>query len=476
VISIDWFTSKNGEHILAVGLEKMIQIYTKSRTSYVCEWVCISTVKLEEEYPLLTLGWLPSGSILVSTIANTRIYCAFTETGLNQSSDVCDLQGIGPNDQLFELTAEKSGRIKDHDPSLLIQFSILGKDDLVKFNLSLLYRFVKLAVVSKTKIKKLPLTLWKLLEEQQSAVSNVNYEDLFGTLDDSALDELGVFSTPHLEYLKQHLPESGLYNFEELISFMEAFEKVESYRKVLDHNGFRYCLSALYHLNRDHKYDLHSKDFTWAYFSESHVTLLSIISDFLDGRVMWKDAKNLGFGWWLSDPTFMKDTFENIARNQYRGIDGQNDPVDCSLYYLALKKKNVLLGLWKLAHSHPEQGKMIKFLSNDFNEDRWKETALKNAYALLGKQRYDYAAAFFLLAGNLRDAVGICIKHLDDPQLAILICRINEGENGPILNDLIKKQLLPGACENGDRWLSVILWTLVNNRENAFYSITVIIF
>lgn len=50
---------------------------------------------------------------------------------------------------------------------------------------------------------------------------------------------------------------------------------------------------------------------------------------------------------------------------------------------------------------------MTQFFANDFNEDRWRKAALKNAYALLGKQRFDHAAAFFLLAGNLRDAVEV---------------------------------------------------------------------
>jgi hypothetical protein len=31
---------------------------------------------------------------------------------------------------------------------------------------------------------------------------------------------------------------------------------------------------------------------------------------------------------------------------------------------------------------------MLKFLSNDFEQERWKGAALKNAYALLSKQRY----------------------------------------------------------------------------------------
>lgn len=78
---------------------------------------------------------------------------------------------------------------------------------------------------------------------------------------------------------------------------------------------------------------------------------------------------------------------EIIARNQYTGKDDK-DPVACTLFYLALKKKKLLLGLWRTAHGHAEQGKMVTFLANDFDQDRWKTAALKNAFALLGKQRF----------------------------------------------------------------------------------------
>lgn len=50
---------------------------------------------------------------------------------------------------------------------------------------------------------------------------------------------------------------------------------------------------------------------------------------------------------------------------------------------------------------------MTHFFANDFKEDRWRKAALKNAYVLLGKQRFDHAVAFFLLAGNLKDAVEV---------------------------------------------------------------------
>lgn len=51
--------------------------------------------------------------------------------------------------------------------------------------------------------------------------------------------------------------------------------------------------------------------------------------------------------------------------------------------------------------------KMMEFFKNNFAEDRWRTAALKNAYSLLGRQRFHHAAAFFLLAGSLKDAIEV---------------------------------------------------------------------
>ena len=64
------------------------------------------------------------------------------------------------------------------------------------------------------------------------------------------------------------------------------------------------------------------------------------------------------------------------------------DPTSCSLIFFALGKKKVVHGLWRQAPGHKEQNMMLKFLANDFAQDRWKTAALKNAYALLSKNRY----------------------------------------------------------------------------------------
>ncbi|CAG8743362.1 2277_t:CDS:2, partial [Racocetra fulgida] len=149
----------------------------------------------------------------------------------------------------------------------------------------------------------------------------------------------------------------------------------------------------------------------------------------------------------LVDTLIQRQQMEIIARNHYMQKE-ERDPTDCSLFYMALRKKKLLLGLWRTANNHREQAVMLKFLSNNFDEPRWKTAALKNAYALLGKQRYgmynfekichllmndkiksnfiEYAAAFFLLGDKLKDAANVCLKYLDDFQLAIAICRVYE--------------------------------------------------
>lgn len=50
---------------------------------------------------------------------------------------------------------------------------------------------------------------------------------------------------------------------------------------------------------------------------------------------------------------------------------------------------------------------MTQFFKNNFSEDRWRKAALKNAFSLLGKQRFEQSAAFFLLAGSLKDAIEV---------------------------------------------------------------------
>lgn len=162
--------------------------------------------------------------------------------------------------------------------------------------------------------------------------------------------------------------------------------------------------------------------------------------------------------------------FETIARNEYTKTEEKN-PVDCSLYYMALKKKAVLVGLWRMATWSREQSATQRLLSNNFNDARWKTAALKNAYALMSKRRFEYAAAFFLLAGNLKDAVSVLSNQLEDIQLAITVARVYEGDDGPVLKEFLEEKVLTQAMIDGNRWLATWAFWMLRKRDKAVRSL-----
>ena len=90
-----------------------------------------------------------------------------------------------------------------------------------------------------------------------------------------------------------------------------------------------------------------------------------------------------------------KAQFEVIARNEYTKNELKN-PIDCSLFYLALKKKTVLQGLWRMATWNREQGATLRLLANNFDDPKWRTAALKNAYALMSKRRFGRSLLPFL--------------------------------------------------------------------------------
>ena len=85
---------------------------------------------------------------------------------------------------------------------------------------------------------------------------------------------------------------------------------------------------------------------------------------------------------------------------------------------------------------------MQDFFKNDFNEERWAKAAQKNAFALLGKQRFEHAAAFFLLAGKIRDAIEVIINNLNDIQLALLIARLYENDEQNLVVNILNQEIL----------------------------------
>ncbi|XP_019742626.1 dmX-like protein 1 isoform X1 [Hippocampus comes] len=161
--------------------------------------------------------------------------------------------------------------------------------------------------------------------------------------------------------------------------------------------------------------------YAWAFHSEAEEELLHMLPALHQGEPTWPELRSMGVGWWLRSPNKLRRCIEKVAKATFQR---SNDPLDVAIFYLAMKKKALVWGLYR----SQKNAKMTEFFRNNFSEDRWRKAALKNAFSLLGKQRFHHSAAFFLLAGSLKDAVEVCLEKLQDLQLALVISRLYESE------------------------------------------------
>ena len=169
---------------------------------------------------------------------------------------------------------------------------------------------------------------------------------------------------------------------------------------------------------------LGTANFAWAFHSECEHELINSIpqlSEESKDDLTWLDLRQYGVGWWLKNLAILTKLFEKVSKSS---LKQKNDPMDAALYLLAMKKKTVLRALFKTVNDT----KMFTFFNNDFNDKKWQSSALKKAFVLLGKQRFENAAAFFLLAGRLKDAIEVCVRNLRDLQLALVIVRLYEND------------------------------------------------
>lgn len=256
-----------------------------------------------------------------------------------------------------------------------------------------------------------------------------------------------------------------------LADIIECIGIVEKHRRSIDANATRFLLfwrESLVRSQQGKSTDSDAapsnpvtwREMVWAYHSSSQDILVDIITKHHKGRLVWSHARDSGMFMWLTDREALLAQFEVVARNAYTSTDIK-DPVDCSLFYLALRKKAVLLGLWRMATWSREQAATMRLLKNDFSDPRWKSAAAKNAYALMGRRRFVYAAAFFLLGDDLKSAVSVLSNQLGDTQLAIAVARVYGGDDCQVLKDFLQNKVLTVAAQEGNRWQATwSYWTL----------------
>lgn len=254
-----------------------------------------------------------------------------------------------------------------------------------------------------------------------------------------------------------------------------VFVQIEQNQRSMDNFALIYLYHFLSAMNQidDAGQDLEPLSYSaivQASLSQTQESLLHFIFAYMEERdikLTWANSRSLGLFLFISNEEVLRVHFESVARAEYNRNSEDRNPVDCSLYYLALGKKAILQSLWRRTLGIKEKESTMKLLAHDFRDPKWKATAQKNAYALLSKRRFEYAAAFFLLGGSLADAVNVCVNQIHDIQLAIAITRVwtgSESQQANVMQTLVDKTILYSAVNSHEaRWMAI--WGCVHSRE-----------
>jgi len=482
VCDMDWYFTSEGQQFLAIAFEKEVQIFCRTRKSeekpnYV-KWEVFSKVPYPNETQVegskKLIKWLENGTLVY---ANNSVVYSIDKWVLPQNRDTIQY----PKSNLLLSANDKTHRLPLYHPEHLLNYILWGRYNVAKDGLNVLYHYISLMRKANKEIKDVPSPLWTLFEEENETVSqSKKYNFLFRTsIEEENTEDENTFTNEKArlltEYLYQiKLPYINKHEQMSLVGIVNILLSTTEQKMQLDENGMRYLIAMkLFTYSRrftSQNAQLNFRDITWAYYSESQDVLINFCKSSCGEKLLWKDFRALGLSFWIKNNATLRHQIEIIARNQYMN-NGENNPYNCFIFYMAMKKLKVVIGLWKNAVWHPERAKMLSFLDHDFTEPRWQKAALKNAFALLSKRRFENAVGFFLLGDRLFDAVNVCLKQLNDVHLAITICRLYEGDDSEVLKDLYVNYLLPQAIDNNDRWLANHVFSFLNDRENTLQSI-----
>ncbi|CAG8949631.1 hypothetical protein HYFRA_00007865 [Hymenoscyphus fraxineus] len=474
---LDWTSTPDDQSILAVGFQYRVVLLAQMRYDYLHKgpaWAAIREFNIRDltPHPIGDSTWLGGGNLIIG--AGNQLF-VFDKAADTAAPVVANL-GLTHQKtwSLFEVVSRLNGPLPVYHPQFLGQCILAGKSALVQKVLIALYKTLKYYVEGDVIDSHLGMDLEEFYESSNAISSSTTtnkgskaFSNFTEEEDEVETVTEEVALAINEKLAKVALPQLSRQEQIHLADTVECVSIVEKQRRSMDDNAARFMLffrQLALRRGRANEVSISWREIVWAYHSNSQDILVDMVNRQFHGKMLWENARESGVFMWMTDLTALKSQFENIARNEYTKSEMKN-PVDCTLFYLALKKKAVLQGLWRMAAWNREQSATVKLLSNNFQDKKWKTAAMKNAYALLGKRRNEYAAAFFLLADCLKDAVNVILNQLKDVQLAIAVARVYEGDRGPVLRELLQDKVLPLAAQEGNRWLASWAFWMLHRRD-----------
>ncbi|KAL4586165.1 hypothetical protein LXL04_010797 [Taraxacum kok-saghyz] len=510
VVGLEWLTLGNGQLLLGVCLQNEVQVFSM-RLSKGSEngniWFCVAKSQIRP--CVRDFVWGPK---VTGVIVHDDYFCLLSQLLVpNGGSDNCKIPEIeiitdSDTNNLEKLTLKDKGYISTdigvrgilgitekvggslptyHPESLLVNI-YSGNWKRAQSALNHLFEHLK----TNNDLKTIPqIGLSDYLEGLISKISNSkaftwsgdtsswdSNSDLLSNSIDSNPKKSGLSGfADSIEKLHLH----GIIHSDDekiqLLAVIDLLDEISNSNTSspyggLDIPGRRFWVSVrfqqLYCSKSPTKGNLviNSSLIAWAFQSDCQESLFESL---LKNDSSWDEMRTMGVGFWYTNKSQLRVKMERLAKQQYLK---NRDPKACALLYIALNRVQVLAGLFKISKDERDKP-LVAFLSRNFQEEKNKAAALKNAYVLMGRHQLELAVAFFLLGGDTASAINVCAKTLKDEQLALVICRLLEGYNGPSENYLVSKFLLPSAYENRDFWKSSFLEWALGNYYKAYMSL-----
>lgn len=481
VRDLDWnFIGSMGSTacaILGVGFPRFVLLYTQLRYDYTNRVPTFAVLKKIDisDYTSHQIGdliWIDEGYLVIGSGNQFFIDDKWVQLGesvgasTNRSIDSTIRQlmvGYDPMQTSFlisDLVRILNGPLPLYHPQFLIQALLQDEVKLVEEVLVKLLQVLR----SDSELR------WDLGVEFLNTVFQRNLHALnkrrrlsFASMD-SDIDVFDEFSPAVLDLLVEKLTKVTLplltrHQQTTLINVTNIVSNLAKYQGSMDKNGLKFLLGFDLFKSSLKQSRLSMRDITWALHSDQKEMLFGIVDNNYGHRLSWDKIKKVGLPYWI-DKHRLTTLVENTARIEFG--DSRDPSGRVSVLYLAIKKKQVLVGLWRTVY-HPEKDKVLKFLGNNFSEERWRSAALKNAFVLLGKHRYMDAAYFFLLGGRVKDCCITLCNKVKDIELALVVAKVNSDRE--TVMHIIENFILPEAILKGDRWMTSWAFWEIKQKE-----------
>jgi len=501
ITHFQWQSFGDGQYLLSMGTNKGVQIYTQSKISKYHEaskyWkkVCDLMSNMDNE----CCNWITTtkdGTLIAAFGMKLCVYTRWLK--------------VWQNDENAQTIRSKSlqmhRRLPDYHPRLLADLMMSGQFELVKEILIHLAKHLKMYIdklekeksssfldvdikmyipslsismllqnesTTDTPKKRLPTDNYSFLNRQSEDEENENSTKQSNSSDELSFEDAYIILRDNL--MRATPPDLQGKEAMYLIALIDTVNQIQMKPDALDDCSIRFLLAykldqfmSVMHAKMKRSTDkgaiepemkpMDSAYIAWAFHSESHDTLFQMLN--LPETLTWDIFRKLGLSFWMRNPNVLRKVAEKLAQDQFKKT---NDPTTCALMYVALKKKSTLIGLFKVK----DMQKLVDFYRKDFTQPQEIVAACKNAYVLISRQNFHYAAAFFLLADKPEDAIDILIKREQDVDLAYMVARLYCGDDSPLAKKVLENHCLPKYQKENDVWMQATAYWTLKRYEDA---------